>query len=163
MKYLCISVDITMNYAPRLKMNSSKLISILLFRFDKNMFTRKAPPCKKSVRFRFFYYGSHLQVSLSTSPPRNHAVLYIRAIYRISQISNFFAWSDSFWCLKPENTIKSFNMTDVAMRSRVLSNSHFLAKFAMLHIWQTLYFEGIKMLLNFNIYRNWLLFSIHLK
>ena len=67
---------------------------------------------------------------LSTSPPKNHAVLYIRAIYRIYQISFFFffAWSASFWCLKPENTIKSFNMTCVAMRSRILSNSHFLAK-----------------------------------
>ena len=54
-------------------------------------------------------------------------------------------------------------MTCVAMGSRVLSNSHFLAKFAMLHICQTPYFEGIKMLLNFNIYRNWLLLSIHLK
>ena len=54
-------------------------------------------------------------------------------------------------------------MTCVAMRSRVLSNSHFLAKIAMLHICQTPYFEGIKMLLNFNIYRSWLLLSIPLK
>ena len=74
---------------------------------------------------------------LSTSPPKNHAVLYIRAIYRISQISKKFALSASFRCLKPENTIKNFNMTCVAMRSRVLGNSHFLAKFAMLHICQT--------------------------
>ena len=54
-------------------------------------------------------------------------------------------------------------MTCVAMKSRVLSNNHFLAKFAILHICQTPYIEGIKMLLNFNIYLNWLLFSIHLK
>ena len=111
---------------------------------------------------------------LSTSPPKNHAVLYVRAIYRMSQISIFFfffffgggggvAWSASFRWLKLENTIKSFNMTCVATRIRVRSISHFLTKFAMLHRCQTLYFEGIKMLLNFNIYRNWLLFSIHLK
>ena len=35
-------------------------------------------------------------ILLSTSPPKNHAVLYIRAIYRMSQISNFFSWSASF-------------------------------------------------------------------
>ena len=76
----------------------------------------------------------------STSPRKNHEVLYKRAIYRISQISNCYAWSASFWCLKPENIIKSFNMACVAMRSRVLSNSHFLAKFAKLHRSQTPYF-----------------------
>ena len=35
-------------------------------------------------------------------------------------------------------------MAFVAMRSRVLSNSHFLAQFVKLHRCQTPYFEGIQ-------------------
>ena len=112
----------------------------------------------KLVEFKKFHAILHY-ITLSTCPPKNHANS------DSSYVSDFkkIAWSASFWCLKPENTIKSFNMACVAMRSRVLSNSHFLAKFAMLHRCQTPYFEGIKILLNFNIYRNWLLFSIQLK
>ena len=99
----------------------------------------------------------------STSPPKNHAVLYIRAIYRISQISIFYAWSASFDVLNQKTSLKVSIWLVLPWEAGYLATAIFRPNFAMFHIWQTLYFEGIKMLLNFNIYRNWLLFSIHLK
>ena len=113
---------------------------------------------QKFVEFKKFHAILHY-ITSSTCPPKIHAnrdssyVCYLKKNCMVSFILTSYT----------RNTIKSFNMACIAMRSRVLSNSHFLAKFAMLHRCQTPYFEGIKMMLNLNIYRNLLLFSIHLK